>query len=162
MAGTELDFGENEFIVSKTDLKGKITYGNHLFVKMSGFSEKELLGAPHNILRHKSMPKLIFTLLWEYLQNKKEIFAYVVNKTKNGDYYWVFANVTPSYDANGTVVGYHSIRRKPTREARAVIEPLYAELLRIESSGGVGAAKEHLEKLLKEKGLQYDEFILSI
>lgn len=162
MAGKELYFGEDEFIVSKTDLKGKITYGNSLFIKISGYTEQELLGAPHNILRHKSMPKLIFTLLWEYIESGKEIFAYVVNKTKYDEYYWVFANVSPSYDADGKIVGYHSIRRKPTSDAVHIIEPLYKELLSIEERSGVAAAKEHLEKLLQEKGLDYDEFILSI
>jgi PAS domain S-box-containing protein len=161
MAGKELYFGDEEFIVSKTDLKGRITYGNSLFVKMSGYTEQELLGAPHNILRHKSMPKLIFTLLWEHIENGKEIFAYVVNKTKDDDYYWVFANVTASFDANGKIVGYHSIRRKPTTDAMRVIEPLYKELLRIENSGGVNAAREYLDKLLQQKGLDYEQFILS-
>lgn len=162
MNGRELSFGDEEFIVSKTDLKGRITYGNSLFVKISGYTEQELLGAPHNILRHKGMPKLIFTLLWEHIQNGKEIFAYVVNSTKNGDYYWVFANVTASFNEAGNIVGYHSIRRKPTAAAMQIIEPLYKELLRIEESSGVSAAKEHLNKLLQEKGVDYDEFILSI
>lgn len=161
MAGVELFFGDEEFIVSKTDLNGKIIYGNSLFVKISGYTEQELLGAPHNILRHKKMPKLIFTLLWEHIQNGKEIFAYVINRTKQDDYYWVFANVTPSFDDKGKIVGYHSVRRKPTKEAREIIEPLYAELLSIESSRGVSAAREHLNKLLQKKGLDYEQFILS-
>jgi len=162
MSGKELSFGDEEFIVSKTDLKGKITYGNSLFIRMSGYAEQELLGAPHNILRHKSMPKLIFTLMWEYIQSGKEIFAYAINRTKNGDYYWVFANITPSFDINGKIIGYHSIRRKPSAQALRIIEPLYMDLLRIEQQSGVSGAKEHLINLLQEKGLGYDEFILSI
>ena len=161
MAGKEIYFGDEEFIVSKTDLKGRITYGNSLFIKMSGYSEQELLGAPHNILRHKEMPKLIFALLWEYIQSGKEIFAYVVNKTRNDDYYWVFANVTASFDTNGNIVGYHSIRRKPTSDALHIIVPLYKELLSIEERSGVAAAKEYLGKLLQEKGVDYEQFILS-
>ena len=161
MAAKELSFGEEEFIVSKTDLKGNITYGNALFIKISGYKEQELLGAPHNILRHEAMPKLIFTLLWEHIKKSKEIFAYVINRTKNGDYYWVFANVTPSFDKQGHIVGYHSIRRKPTPQALRIIEPLYQDLLRLERSGGVSAAQKHLEKLLQEKGLDYEQFILS-
>ena len=161
MAEKELYFGDEEFIVSKTDLKGRITYGNSSFIKISGYAEQELLGAPHNILRHKDMPKLVFALLWEYIESGKEIFAYVVNRTKHGDYYWVFANVTPSYDESGAIVGYHSIRRKPTDEALHIIKPLYSELLRIEQQRGVSGAKEHLEKLLEQKGLDYEQFILS-
>ena len=161
MGAKELSFGDEEFIVSKTDLKGKITYGNALFIKISGYKEQELLGAPHNILRHEAMPRLIFMLLWEHIKKGKEIFAYVLNRTKNGDYYWVFANVTPSFDKAGHIVGYHSIRRKPTQEARQIIEPLYRELLRLEKSGGVSASQKYLEKILADKGLDYEQFILS-
>ncbi len=103
----ELSFNENEIIVSKTDLKGRITYGNEVFIKLSGYEEHELLGKPHNIVRHKEMPKCIFKLLWERIQSGEEIFAYVVNQAKNGDHYWVFANVTPSFDNNGKIIGYY-------------------------------------------------------
>jgi PAS domain S-box-containing protein len=82
MANAEITFDEQLFIVSKTDLKGNITYGNELIISMSGYSEKELIGAPHNILRHPDMPKVIFKALWDAIQSKNEIFAYVINKTK--------------------------------------------------------------------------------
>lgn len=82
---------EGDFIVSKTDLKGRITYGNEIFIKMSGYSEHELLNAPHNILRHKDMPAVVFKLLWDRLKAKTAINAYVKNRCKNGDFYWVFA-----------------------------------------------------------------------
>ena len=101
----ELSFNENEIIVSKTDLKGRITYGNEVFIKLSGYEERELLGKPHNIVRHPQMPKCIFKLLWERIQSGEEIFAYVVNQAKNGDHYWVFANVTTSFDNNGKIIG---------------------------------------------------------
>ena len=94
MANQELLFGEDEFIVSKTDLKGKITYGNALFIKMSGYDEPELIGQPHNILRHEDMPAIVFKLLWNRIQAGKEIFAYVKNKTKKGDYY-ALCNAAP-------------------------------------------------------------------
>jgi len=161
MAEKELVFGDEEFLVSKTDTKGRIIYGNSLFVKISGYTEQELLGAPHNILRHKEMPKLIFALLWDHIESGKEIFAYVINRAKSGDYYWVFANVTPSFDKDGKTIGYHSVRRKPTQSALDIIKPLYRELLQIEQQRGESAAKEHFEKLLKNKGLDYEQFILS-
>lgn len=94
----ELTFLESELIVSKTDTKGKITYGNELFLKLSGYEEKDILHKPHNIIRHPDMPKVIFKLLWDTLHNKQEIYAYVINRSKNGNFYWVFANVTPSYN----------------------------------------------------------------
>jgi PAS domain S-box-containing protein len=162
MNGTELFFGEDQFIVSKTDLQGKITYGNGLFIEISGYEERDLIGAPHNILRHSQMPALIFKLLWSTIKSGEEIFAYVVNKTKNGDYYWVFAHVTPSIDDAGRIIGYHSVRRKPTAKALSTIQPLYAQLLRAEQSGGVAASQKHLETLLASKGVPYEEFILSL
>src|SRR5664279_5260004 len=117
--------GDDDFIVSKTDLKGLITYGNRIFIGISGYSELELLGAPHNILRHPDMPRVVFKLLWDTIQAKQEICAYVKNLAKDGCFYWVFANVTPSFDANGNLIGYYSVRRKPRPEAIQAISPLY-------------------------------------
>ncbi len=162
MANRELTFNEEEFIVSKTDLNGKITYGNSLFMQMSGYSEIELIDQPHKILRHPDMPAVVFKLLWSKIKEGKEVFAYVNNKTKNGDYYWVFAHVTPSYDTNRKICSYHSVRRKPSSIALNFIKPLYRSLLQAERNGGTAASEAVLNKLLKEKGVSYDEFILSI
>lgn len=158
----ELKMKEGEFIVSKTDLRGKITYGNETFIQLSGYTENELLHAPHNILRHEEMPKLIFKLLWERIQEPEGIYAYVKNKTKNGDYYWVFAYVTPSFDASGNKIGYYSVRRRPSPNSIAVIEPLYRELLRIERQNGILASQTHLNAILTEKEETYDEFIFNL
>jgi len=153
---------KDDFIVSKTDLKGRITYCNEIFIKFAGLSEKELLGKPHNIIRNSDMPKVIFKLLWERIQNKKEIFAYVKNRSADGGYYWVYANVTASIDTNGTIIGYYSVRRKPNDSALSIIENLYRELLNRERSGGVEASLNYLNQLLESKGVSYDEFINSI
>ena len=162
MANQELTFGEEEFIVSKTDLKGRITYGNALFIKISGYDETELIDQPHNILRHSDMPAVVFKLLWKEIQAGKEIFAYVKNKNKNGDFYWVFAHVTPSFTANRTISNYHSVRRKPSKNAINVIKPLYEMLLQKEKSEGIKASEELLFKILKDKGVSYEQFILSL
>ncbi|MFH0709401.1 MAG: PAS domain S-box protein [Pseudomonadota bacterium] len=162
MANQELTFGEEEFIVSKTDLKGKITYGNALFIKISGYDETELIDQPHNILRHSDMPAVVFKLLWKEIQAGREIFAYVKNKNKNGDFYWVFAHVTPSFTANRTISNYHSVRRKPSKNAINVIKPLYEMLLQKEKSEGIKASEELLLKILKDKGVSYEQFILSL
>lgn len=162
MANNELTFGEQEFIVSKTDLKGKITYCNALFIQMSGYSELSLIDQPHNILRHPEMPAVVFKLLWSQVRAGKEIFAYVKNKTKNGDFYWVFAHVTPSYDTNRQISGYHSVRRQPSMKALEIIKPLYTALLQKEKNSGVNASETMLNQLLHDKGVSYDEFILSI
>lgn len=160
--GVEKTFGDNEFIVSKTDLKGKITYGNDLFIRMSGYSEDELLGAPHNILRHPEMPRAVFKLLWEKIQAGEEIFAYVKNLCKDGASYWVFAHVTPSVNDKGQIIGYHSVRRKPKREAIQTISSLYRQMIVEESRGGMEAGRAFLMKVVEEKGVSYDEFILTL
>ncbi|MDY0116996.1 MAG: PAS domain-containing protein [Sulfurimonadaceae bacterium] len=161
MAGKELTFNKDTFIVSKTDTKGFITYGNELFITMSGYSEVELLARPHNILRHPEMPAVIFEYLWKNITKKQEVFAYVINKTKNNDYYWVFAYVTASIDANDKIIGYHSVRRKPKKSSLDIIKPLYKELLSIEKTKGIEASRQKLIDILKEKKVSYEEFILS-
>ena len=108
---TERFFKEDDIIVSKTDVKGRITYANQSFCHMADYSEAELLGQPHSIIRHPDMPRAVFKLLWDTVLVRREIFAYVKNMSRNGDYYWVFAHVTPSFDAKGNVIGFHSSRR---------------------------------------------------
>jgi len=157
---SERFFDASTLLVTKTDLKGKITYANRSFIEIVQMSEKTLIGTPHNIIRHPDMPKVIFKYLWSYIQNKKEIHAYVKNLCSDGSYYWVLANVTPSY-SQGKVIGYHSARRKPTKEALDIIIPLYKKLLQAEKSSGIVASEKILTDLLTEKGMHYDEFILS-
>ncbi len=157
----EIPYPDGKIIVSKTDLKGRITYCNELFTKMSGYKEEQLIGAPHNIVRHPDMPRIIFKLLWETIQGGHEIDAYVKNMSKNGEYYWVIANVTPSFNVRGDVIGYFSVRRKPTQAQLAIIEPLYRDLLMLEKQGGMDASYKKIEEILKQKEMSYEEFILS-
>jgi PAS domain S-box-containing protein len=152
----------NDFIISKTDLKGRLTYVNQIFMEMADYSEEELLGKPHNIIRHPDMPKAVFKLLWDMIQKKEEIFAYVLNKTKNGDEYWVYANITASLNARGDIIGYYSVRRKPNEEALEIIKPLYRDMLQAERTGGIEAGTKILMSILKEQGVSYNEFIISI
>lgn len=153
---------DDDFIVSKTDLKGRITYGNEKFIEMSGYSEDELLGAPHNILRHKDMPKIVFKLLWDRVQSKQEVFAYVKNRCKNNDFYWVFTNVTASLDKRGNIIGYYSVRRKPNPQAIQTISPVYNELLEVEKTSGMDASFNELQSILDNNRVTYDEFIANI
>ena len=166
--GVERFFDSNEIIVSKTDLKGRITYANQVFVKLAGFTEQELLGQPHSIIRHPDMPRAVFKLLWDTLEAGKEIFAYVVNRAKNGDHYWVYAHVTPSFGPSGEIIGYHSNRRVPDHAIiDNVIVPLYAQLRDVErahanAKEGMKASVEAVVALLQEKGVSYDEFVMSL
>jgi PAS domain S-box-containing protein len=153
---------EDDFIISKTDKKGIITYGNEKFIHMSGYKEHELLGSPHNILRHEDMPKVVFDTLWREIAQKREIFAFVKNRCKNGDHYWVFANLTASIDKRGEVIGYYSVRRKPNPTAIREIEPLYKTLRDAEKTGGIEASRNIIDRMLQEKGVQYNEFIVNL
>lgn len=167
----EKTFDPNTQLVTKTDLKGTITYANRAFMDIVDMDENILVGAPHKIIRHPDMPQIIFRLLWEYLQRGDEIHAYVKNICADGSYYWVMANVTPSFKKkhysdksegeSTTIIGYHSSRRTPSPEAMQIIKPLYQELLRAEKSAGIAASEKIMNELLHEKGMNYDEFILS-
>jgi PAS domain S-box-containing protein len=157
-----LEMQEDDFIVSKTDTKGRLTYVNKIFMTMAEYTETELLGKPHNIVRHPEMPKTVFKLLWDRIQNKEEIFAFVVNKTKKDNEYWVLANVTASVDERGNIIGYYSVRRKPNENALNIIKPLYAQMLQAERSGGIAAGEKVLNDALFKEGVSYDEFIISI
>lgn len=109
----EVHFGEEEFIVSKTDIKGRLTYANEVFCRVSEMKTEEVIGQPHSLIRHPDMPRSIFKLLWDSIEAGSEVFAYVKNMSKTGKFYWVLAHVTPSLDGNGEVNGYHSNRRVP-------------------------------------------------
>jgi PAS domain S-box-containing protein len=162
----EIQLADDEFIVSKTDRKGRITYCNRVFMKIAGDSEKELLHAQHNILRHPDMPRGAFRLLWQTLEQGQEFFAYVKNLTSDGSYYWVFANVTPDYDSQGQLKGYFSVRRKPRDSAIKIIEPIYQEMLKLEQEVGPKLAPDASIALLNEKldslNTSYEKLILSI
>jgi len=153
---------ENDFIVSKTDLKGRITYCNQIFMEMADYSEGELLGKPHSIIRHPDMPKAVFRYLWEMIPKKEEVFAYVINRGKKGDDYWVYANITATLDERGNIVDYYSVRRKPNQKALDVIIPLYKKMLEVEKSSGVDASFKVLTDILHDKGASYDELIISL
>jgi len=153
---------DEDFIISKTDLTGKITYCNKIFMEMANLNEFELLGKPHNIIRHPDMPKAIFKLLWEKVENKEEIFAYVKNLSSDGSFYWVFANITASCDHNDNIIGYYSVRRKPNPKALDIIIPLYSQMLKIEQEKGMNESLEYLNNILKKERLSYAEFITKI
>jgi PAS domain S-box-containing protein len=158
----------NDLIVSKTDLTGRITYANDAFCRVAGYSETELLGKPHSIIRHPEMPRAVFKYLWDTLLEGREVFAYVKNLARSGDFYWVFAHVTPSRDARRKTVGYHSNRRVPDpRTVRDVIVPIYAELLREEGryrngKDSLAAGYRALTEIIAARNVSYDELIFSL
>ena len=124
VTNNEIQLTDATLIVSKTDLKGRITYINKDFLDISGFTEAELIGQPHNIVRHPDMPIEAFQDLWDTLKAGRPWTGYVKNRCKNGDYYWVLANAAPIIES-GQVTGYISARRKATREAIDAHEAAY-------------------------------------
>ncbi len=168
LTGVERTFQPDEAIVSKTDTTGRITYANDIFIDISGYTEEELLGQPHNILRHPDMPRCVFKFLWDRIADGHEVFAHVINKAKNGDHYWVFAHITPCLDSGGKIVGYHSTRRVPTAAALEVVKPIYAQLCAVEASfpdrkAGMAESLSTLVGMVTGAGFpDYDRFVLSI
>jgi len=162
----ERRLGRDDIIVSKTDLAGRIRYANQVFLDIADYDESEVLGKPHNLIRHPDMPRTIFKLFWDRLAQGAEIFAYVKNLCKHGEYYWVFAHATPSFGEDGQIVGYHSTRRAPDRAALDDVAALYDELRAIEESrgnrkDGLAAGIAALDAKLAERNLDYDRFCFS-
>lgn len=168
LTGVERRFAENEIIVSKTDLTGKLVYGNNTFYDLAGMGEKQCIGQQHNIIRNPNMPRAVFDLLWETLKAGKEIFAYVDNRSYNGDNYWVFAHVTPSRNGSGEIVGYHSSRRSPNQQViEDKIKPLYESLLRIEKEAaspkdGMQEARQKIDQVLTENKMTFNQMMFAL
>ncbi|MDL0431960.1 PAS domain-containing methyl-accepting chemotaxis protein [Marinobacter sp. TBZ242] len=132
----EVRMSEDGRLITTTDTRGVITYCNDEFVQISGFAREELVGAPHNVIRHPDMPPAVFQAMWEYLKAGKSWMGVVKNRTRTGDHYWVSAYVTPILE-NGKMVGYESVRVAPTREQVARAEKLYSKLSRGGSAFGL-------------------------
>ena len=124
----EKSFPDGRLIVSRTDIASLITHANDAFVEMSGYAREELIGAPHNILRHPDMPKIVFKGLWDTIAAGKKWHGYVKNLRKDGAFYWVYATAVPSI-RNGQVVGFTSVRRKPSRARIDALVPVYRQWL---------------------------------
>ena len=147
-----------DMIVSKADEAGNITYTNPIFMKISGYTQGELLDQPHSILRHPDMPKVIFKYLWDNLKAGKDVNAFVKNLCKDGGFYWVCAQVRVANNPDGSFRNYVSTRKLMSEGARKVIEPLYAKLLEIEKSDGVEASEKALMDWLAENGQSPETF----
>ncbi len=142
-----------DLIVSKSDAEGNITYVNPIFVKISGYSQGELLDKPHAILRHPDMPKAVFRYLWEHIKKGEDVVAFVKNLCKDGSYYWVLATVKMAKNPDGSFRNYMSTRRAVKPEAKETIGKLYAEWLRIEKEESEEASWQAFNAFLNENGL---------
>ncbi|CZE46232.1 PAS domain-containing protein [Campylobacter geochelonis] len=156
----EIELDSKRYIVSKTDTKGVITFANQYFVKVSGYAESELVGKPHNIIRHPDMPKIIFKMMWDRIQNGQNIMAVVKNLAKDGRYYWVITNFEIERDEKtNEITGYIAYRRAASKTTIESLKPMYKELVEAEKTGGMEASEELLMKMLKDRKMSYNDFV---
>ncbi|MGC9670369.1 PAS domain-containing protein [Planosporangium sp. 12N6] len=165
--GIERTFSDDEVIVSKTDVKGRLTYVNDVFLRVSAYTEEEILGQPHNVIRHPDMPRGVFKLLWDTIQAGEELFAYVVNLAGDGAHYWVLAHVTPTFSSQGQIIGYHSNRRTANHAALARIQPVYQQMLAEERrherpADAIAASTALLNEIVMANASSYGEFVWSL
>jgi len=153
----EIKLDPKRYIVSETDASGKITFCNDYFIEICGYSKEELIGSPHNIIRHPDMPKVVFKLLWETISAGKNINAVVKNMAKDGRYYWIFTEFESRKDTDtGKIIGYHASRKTISKHVIEIIAKLYAKLLEIEKTEGITQSEKYLVRFLKEKGEDVD------
>lgn len=155
----EIVFSKKKFIVSKTDTQGNILFTNKNFCDISGYSEEELIGAPHNVLRHPDMPQAVFFLVWNSLLAGREVSGVVKNLAKSGEYYWVIADFSIKRGDNGEIKSFTAFRRAAPTQVIESIEELYATMLSIEKKHGMEQSLAYLEAFLEEHQLSYDEFL---
>lgn len=160
-------FGAERMLISKTDTSGVLTYASADFADAVGFTPAELIGRPHSILQHPDLPVCISALMWETVQEGQEFLNFAKLLAKDGGYVWVLAQHSPSFDAVGRQVGYHTVRRMPERASVAVIDGIYRELLEIEAaaSGPAEATEASLARLRALEaagGHDYDSFVWEI
>ena len=156
----EIKISSNNFIVSKTDEKGKILYVNDKFCDVTGYEEIEVVGKAHNIVRHPDMPAIIFFLMWRQIQSGKNIRALVKNLARSGEYYWVSTDFEIKYENKRKT--YIAFRRAVSKQTIRTIEPLYQHLLKIEKTHGLEASLIYLEGYLDERHLTFDEYMDSL
>ena len=156
----EIKLNARKYIVSKTDAAGKIVYVNDYFIEVSGYKEYELVGASHSIVRHPDMPKAIFHLLWDHIQNGQNISAVIKNLAKNGDYYWVMTDFEIRRNSSTKAISqYVAFRHAVPRNVVKEISGLYARMLEIEKADGMPASIDYLNRFLEGKRMNYNQYI---
>ncbi|MBD3793824.1 MAG: PAS domain-containing protein [Campylobacterales bacterium] len=158
----EITFSQKKFIVSKTDLKGKILFVNKNLCDISGYTEEELIGTSHNILRHPDMPRAIFFLIWSNLLRGEPVSGVVKNLAKSGEYYWVIADFDVKKDPQGHIKSFTAFRRAAPQQVIDEVEELYDSMLKVEKKHGIEGSLSYFEAYLNERGMNYDEFLTDL
>ena len=155
----EIHLNSKKIIVSKTDKDGKIQYTNEYFCEVTGYEEDEVLGVPHNILRHPDMPRAVFYLMWKTIQAGNNITAVVKNLAKSGEYYWVTTDFEIIRDSNDDIKSYIAYRRPASKMAVSGVEELYEKLLKIEKKSGMEQSLVYLQGFLDVRHVTYHELM---
>ncbi len=156
----EITLDNTKYIESDTDLKGIITDCNDYFAEISRYTREELIGQPHNIVRHPDMPKIAFKILWDRLKAGQNINLAVKNLAKDGRYYWVFTHFDFKKDINsGEIVGYVAYRKTISKNVTDTLLPIYRKLVEIEKTEGMEGSERYLTKLLNEHDLTIDTLL---
>ncbi|HHH37292.1 MAG TPA: PAS domain S-box protein [Epsilonproteobacteria bacterium] len=149
-----------KYLLSKTDPRGNIEYCNSYFVKISGYSEKELVGKPHSIVRHPDMPSAVYELMWEHLHRRKNIYMLMKNMAKDGRYYWVGAEFNIKVNkAIDELQGYFAYQKPAPAHALPHIEAFYQKLKAIEEESGTEASYKYLQGFLEERHQSWNEYM---
>ena len=156
----EIVLDPKRYIVSKTDASGVINYANDYFIEVSGYTERELIGQPHNIIRHPDMPKLMYKMLWEALKSGKEFKLIMKNLSKDGRFYWVVASFeTNRHARTDEILGYTAYRKAIEKHVVEKIAPIYKRLCNYEQVNGVSASERYFTEILNEKKMVYAQFV---
>ena len=158
----EINIPDEAVLISVTDPKGIITEVNDIFCEIAGYSEEELVGASHNVIRHPDMPKIMFKIVWEHIKDRENVMALVKNLAKDGRYYWILTDFVTKVDVSREVVNYTAYRRPICKDVQNAITPLYKALSAIEDIAGMDASEKFLNEYLENKGLTYDDMVEDI
>jgi len=155
---SEFEVTSIDIIISKANEAGDVTYANPIFFKLAGYSQSELLGQPHSIIRHPDMPKTLFGHLWSRIKSGEDVHTFVKNLRKDGGFYWVYAHIRVAKNPDGSFRNYVSTRKTMNSAARAIIEPLYADMLAAEDGSDMDASLKVLEEFLVAQGASIASF----
>ncbi len=158
----EIIIPDEEVLISVTDPKGFIIETNDIFTKISGYSEDELIGSSHNIIRHPDMPKIMFKIVWDHIMDKENVMAVVKNLAKDGKYYWVVTDFVTRVDADRNIINYTAYRRPVHDKVKQAVIPLYKALCAIEDVAGIDASERFLNNYFEDRDTNYDDMIEEI
>lgn len=158
----EITLSPKKTIVSRTDEKGIIRFVNDYFMEIAGYKENELVGFPHNVIRHPDMPKIIFKLLWDELKQGNDMRAIVKNLAKDGRYYWVITNFYTLYDDNKNIIGYYARSKAVPQFVKEEVVKLYETLIVIEENEGMKASEKYVSDWLTLNNTTYQDYVESL